>query len=304
MSRKNSREEKARRRLENAWKLDRYSPIPTPDEYISHIGFVPNDPFFYNSAVASIINGQQFAFRTKNQLVDYVNTQDFWTKECLTKSGKSYVEVSCYYLIDKKARKNAYTPNGSFTKEEVKKFRREQNIATNVKAGGFSLKESQEGNPTALYMVRHKMIDGKIVKDENDWKAKNPCYTGFNTIWVDLDEVENLPEGLFTDDERVHFSKFNEAIQPMDEEELDRMFNAGSESVLHEYYETNEDGEIIIDEFFNDEGKSIGFQPRKTRETWLRMFHPFPIQYKRGKLMIGAAPETENILTKQTNDYS
>ena len=82
------------------------------------------------------------------------------------------------------------------------------------------------------------------------------------------------------------------------------MFNAGSESVLHEYYETNEDGEIIIDEFFNDEGKSIGFQPRKTRETWLRMFHPFPIQYKRGKLMIGAAPETENILTKQTNDYS
>ena len=200
MSRKNSREEKARRRLENAWKLDRYSPIPTPDEYISHIGFVPNDPFFYNSAVASIINGQQFAFRTKNQLVDYVNTQDFWTKECLTKSGKSYVEVSCYYLIDKKARKNAYTPNGSFTKEEVKKFRREQNIATNVKAGGFSLKESQEGNPTALYMVRHKMIDGKIVKDENDWKAKNPCYTGFNTIWVDLDEVENLPEGLFTDE--------------------------------------------------------------------------------------------------------
>ena len=77
MSRKNSREEKARRRLENAWKLDRYSPIPTPDEYISHIGFVPNEPFFYNSAVASIINGQQFAFRTKNQLVDYVLIEYF-----------------------------------------------------------------------------------------------------------------------------------------------------------------------------------------------------------------------------------
>ena len=65
---KNSREEKAKK-IENAWKLDRYSPIPTPDEYISHIGFVPNDPFFYNSAVASIINGKQFAFRTKINLL-------------------------------------------------------------------------------------------------------------------------------------------------------------------------------------------------------------------------------------------
>ena len=296
MSRKNSREEKARRRLENAWKLDRYSPIPTPDEYISHIGFVPNDPFFYNSAVASIINGQQFAFRTKNQLVDYVNTQDFWTKECLTKSGKSYVEVSCYYLIDKKARKNAYTPNGSFTKEEVKKFRREQNIATDVKAGGFSLKESQEGNPTALYMVRHKMIDGKIVKDENDWKAKNPCYTGFNTIWVDLDEVENLPEGLFTDDERVYFGQGDERLQPMDEEELDRLLSVASQENLVERYETNEDGEVIIDEFECFDGKTA-YQPRKKRETWLSCFLPLPVDLKKNAIHIGGAPQLQNILS-------
>ena len=71
MSRRNSKEEKARRRLENAWKKDRYVPIPTPEEYIKHFGFVPNDAFFYNSAIAGDLNGQDFAFRTKTQLLDY-----------------------------------------------------------------------------------------------------------------------------------------------------------------------------------------------------------------------------------------
>ena len=98
MSRRNSKEEKARRRLENAWKKDRYVPIPKPEEYIKHIGFVPNDPFFYNSAIAGDLNGQDFAFRTKTQLLDYVETQDFFLKKVGTKSGDTCIEISCYYI--------------------------------------------------------------------------------------------------------------------------------------------------------------------------------------------------------------
>ena len=75
MSRKNSKEAKARRRLENAWKETRYTPIPKPEEYISHIGFIPNDPFFHNSCLAATQSGcEEFAFRTKNQLIDFVET--------------------------------------------------------------------------------------------------------------------------------------------------------------------------------------------------------------------------------------
>ena len=76
--------------MENAWKKDRYVPIPTPEEYIKHIGFVPNDPFFYNSAIAGDLNGQDFAFRTKTQLLDYVETQDFFLKKVGTKSEYLY----------------------------------------------------------------------------------------------------------------------------------------------------------------------------------------------------------------------
>ena len=302
MSRRNSREEKARRRLENAWKENRYTPAPIPDEYISHIGFIPDEPFWYNSCLAATqIGGSDFAFRTKNQLVDFVEKIEYPMKKINTKSGKRFVEVSVYFHTDSDC-----VENTNITTEEAKAlgWGKSANLVGAKCGGTMNIEKAKTGNVTSLYLVRHRIIDGEWVKDRKDHERMNPNYASLNTLWVPLEEVKNLPEGLFTDDERVHFSKFNEAIQPMDEEELDRMFNAGSESVLHEYYETNEDGEIIIDEFFNDEGKSIGFQPRKTRETWLRMFHPFPIQYKRGKLMIGAAPETDIILTKQTNDYS
>ena len=61
--------------------------------------------------------------------------------------------------------------------------------------------------------------------------------------------MENLPEGLFTDDERVYFGQGDERLQPMDEEELDRLLSVASQENLVERYETNEDGEVIIDEF-------------------------------------------------------
>ena len=304
MSRKNSKEAKARRRLENAWKETRYIPIPQPEEYISHIGFIPNDPFFHNSALAAAeFDCEEFAFRTKNQLVDFVENIDFPFKKVGNRANTPFVEVSCYFYHDpncvtndkdliKEAEKIGWNRNNHDTYAE-----REENTV-------IDMEKAKSGNVTALYLVRHRLIDGEWIKDKEHFNRRNPHFAQLNTIWVPLEEVKNLPEGLFTDDDKVYFSKFSETLSPMDEEELDRLFTAGKESILKNSYETNEDGEVIIEEFFNDEGKSIGFQPKKTRESWLLCFDPFPVSHKGNKLMIGAAPETRNLFTGDTNEYS
>ena len=54
MSKRNSKEAKAERRQKYLAKQDRFSnPVAKPEQdYIHHYGFVPNDPFFENAAVA------------------------------------------------------------------------------------------------------------------------------------------------------------------------------------------------------------------------------------------------------------
>ena len=301
MSRRNSKEEKARRRLENAWKKDRYVPIATPDEYINHLGFVPNEPFFYNSAVATIINGQQFAFRTRDQLVDFVETQEFYSKKVHTKTCDGFIEVSCYYLIDKNAGEDYLSEidEETYSRKDIEKLRKEQNISIKSKMDStFNLRKTERGNPTALYLVRHRTLDRKFIKDRKDFEAKNPCYTSFNTIWVSLDEVKNLPTGLFTDDERVYWGSRDEALQPCDEEELDRLLAHAEPEYLKKAYEHNEDGEVIIDEFKCFDG-SFAYQPRKKREIWLSCFRPLPMDIKKTGLHIAGAPQLHNIFTGQ-----
>ena len=297
MSRKNSKEEKARRRLENAWKATRYTPIPTPEEYINHFTFIPDEPFFYNSAIAA--RGEEdFAFRTKNQLVDFVENIDFPMKKVVTKAGKSFVEVSVYFHTDAE---DCVKEEADFSEEEAKKIGFTKYEGDDF-GGVLSMKKAKKGNVTALYLVRHRIIDGDWIKDQSDYTRKNPRFSSLNTLWVPLDEVKNLPTGLFTDDERIHYAKMFETLQPLDEEELERLFSASNGSSLKENYETNEEGEIIIEEFFNEKGQSIGFQPKKKRESWLRTFHAFPVTTKGKKLMIGIEPDTSNLLTGQVND--
>ena len=306
MSRKNSKEAKAKRRLENAWKETRYIPIPKPEEYISHIGFIPNDPFFHNSCLAATQSGcEEFAFRTKNQLIDFVENIDFpWKRRVNNKAGIPFIEVSCYFYHEP----NCLSYDREILKSCDKVGWNENNYANSKletgERGVIDIKKAKSGNVKALYLVRHRLIDGEWIKDKEHFHRRNPHFAQLNTIWVPLEEVKNLPEGLFTDDDKVYFSKFSETLQPMDEEELDRLFTAGKESILRNSYETNEEGEIIIEEYFNDEGKSIGFQPKKTRESWLRCFDPFPLSHKGNELLIGAAPETMNLFTGETNEYS
>ena len=49
----------------------------------------------------------------------------------------------------------------------------------------------------------------------------------------------------------MYFAKFYESIQPLDEEELERTLSLTSPSLINQAYETNDEGEVIIEEFFN-----------------------------------------------------
>ena len=79
MSKRNSRKAKQERREKSAWKTNRYTPCPIPEnDYIIHSGFIPNHPFFHNSAVATIWeDGGRLALRTKSQLLDFIETTDY-----------------------------------------------------------------------------------------------------------------------------------------------------------------------------------------------------------------------------------
>ena len=53
MSKKNSREAKLLRKEKYAQKRARFNdPCPKPDDYVRHYGYIHNEPYFHNSAIA------------------------------------------------------------------------------------------------------------------------------------------------------------------------------------------------------------------------------------------------------------
>ena len=95
MSKRNSPEAKAERRQKYLAKQNRFSnPVAKPEQdYIHHYGFVPNDPYFENAAVAINQPDMKAVFRTKQQLQEYIETGNVDELLC-TRSGKS----GCLYL--------------------------------------------------------------------------------------------------------------------------------------------------------------------------------------------------------------
>ena len=74
MSKRNSKEAKEARRQKYLAKQERFTnPVAKPEQdYIQHYGYIPNEPFFENAAVAWDTSDMKAVFRTKQQLIEYV----------------------------------------------------------------------------------------------------------------------------------------------------------------------------------------------------------------------------------------
>lgn len=264
MSKKNNKEAKQLRRADLLKKRDKFNnPCPRPEtEYLKHFGYVPNEPFFHNSAVAWDTPDMKLCLRTKQQLIDYV--KEGKVEGVITRSGKEVVHLSLFKTGENYSRANGFM---------------------NIKGKG-----------KAYYMVRHantlSVINGE--QKSSDWSVYNPFYNTVNTYCVPLDELENvLTDEEPTDEERIAIGKMDEAVQALTEEELDRLLASAKEANLREFYEY-ENGELIIDIFTTPNGTPL-YQPRKKDKTWLACVRVLPFMVEQDAIIVPSPQMTQNI---------
>jgi len=235
------------------------NPCPKPEHgYLKHFGYVPNDPFFHNSAVAWDMPDAKICLRTKQQLIEYVKEGN--VEGLITRSGKAVIYLSLFKTGENYSRTNAHM--------EVK------------------------GKGKTYYMVRHadKLCSVTNEKPRSDFSVYNPFYTKINTYSVPLDELETLlTDDEPTDEERISIGKWDEAVQALNEEELDRHLASANEAQLREFYEYK-NGELVIDTFPTPDGTLL-YQPRKKDETWLRCSSVLPFVVGDNSIVVPAQQE-------------
>jgi len=270
MSKRNSKEAKQQRREANMWKKTKFSnPCPKPENgYYKHFGYIPDEPYFHNSAVAWNTPDMRLSLRTKQQLLEYVKEGN--VEAMLTRSGKPVVYLSFF-----KSSEDYKIKNGMM----------------NVSAKG-----------KAYYMVRHFKLScslmGVKTPKREDWRISNPFFSKLNTYMVPIDELETLlTDDEPTDEERIAIGKCDEAVQALNEEELDRLLASANEAQLREHYEYH-NGEPIIDTFISEKGETF-YQPRKKDSTWLKCVSVLPFMIEGTSFIIPAAEavESQNIHT-------
>ncbi len=275
MSKRNSRKAKQERREKSAWKTNRYTPCPIPEnDYIIHSGFIPNHPFFHNSAVATIWeDGGRLALRTKSQLLDFIETTDYDFSSIVGTTDKEYIHLSVFYLFNDFTKVSEYKRGLSRTSAET--MFRTQFIDFD---GSTNIGYEEENINRCLYCFRPQLIGNSISKDPEEHKLNNPNYSYINSLNVPFDEIQNLPDGRWSMEEFIKFAKLDESITPLRDDELENWFSSKDreDAIREGAYETNEEGEVIIDEFQgigSKEGKTF-YQPRKTDAAFMTSFHP------------------------------
>ena len=266
MSKRNSREEKSRRREKLAKKRAKFNnPCPRPEEYIKHFGFIPNEPYFHNAALAWEGSDMRFAIRTKEQLVEYAEREE--TKWLGSTSGKKIAYVSIFHTGGKES-----------------DLRDSKNITTEVEDFDYSSQQY-------LYLFRDREsfaigIGSKAErKSLKEWERVNPFFNELNTFCLTKKDIKNLPAHRTHHSEITELAKKDEEYNAMREEELDRFLADKKESVLRKHY-VFEEGGLVIDEFEGREGTTL-FQPKKTEESWKVMGFSIPINVtKKGTLMV------------------
>lgn len=266
MSKRNSKEAKQQRRKKYEEKQLRFSnPCPHPEkDYLRHFGYVPNEPFFHNAAVAACDSRMKVAMRTKEQLIDYVENHDI--KPIGTRSTKGGFYISLFKTADYK-------------------------ITGNDGENWYMSFEPQSGVEKSYYIIRENI--GRFYGedfDETKWRRENPFYDQMNTYMVSKEQLKDLPDLAPTDEELIAIGKADEAHHPMNEQELDRFLSQSKEHALRHNYEFNDDG-LIIDEFKGRDGKEY-YQPRKTNKSWLHCVLSAPFIIKDGALVVCNISET------------
>ena len=271
MSKRNSREAKLLRREELAKKRAKFdNPCPKPKEYIKHFGFIPNEPYFQNAALAWEGSDMRFAIRTKDQLVEYAEREE--TKWLGSTSGKMINYVSVFHTGGKES-----------------DLRSSKNISTEIEDFDYSSQQY-------LYLLRERDTFAVSVgsgdqhpfrdeKSQQEWKRVNPFFNELNTFCLTKEDIKNLPTHRTHHSEVTELAKKDEEYNAMREEELDRFLADKPESILRKYY-AYEDGGLVIEEFEGRNGTTL-YQPKKTEESWKVMGYSIPINVtKKGTLMV------------------
>ena len=273
MSKRNSKEAKQQRRKKYEEKQLRFAnPCPHPEkDYLRHFGYVPNEPFFHNSALAVCNSKMKVAMRTKEQLLDYVENHDI--KSLGTRSGKSVFHISLFKTADYK-------------------------ISRNDGEHAYVSAKPQSEVEKSYYIIRENIyrINGDEF-DEKEWERENPFYEQMNTFMIPVENIKDLPELAPTDEELIAIAKQDEAVQPLNEMELDQLLSQSNEYALREHYVFNDDG-LIIEEFKGENDETY-YQPKKTDKTWLHCIFCTPFVIKDG--VLGVCNLQKSMGTKNIN---
>ncbi len=264
MSKRNSREEKSRRREELAKKRAQFNdPCPQPEEYLKHFGFIPNEPYFQNAALAWNRPDLRFALRTKDQLIEYMNREE--TEWIGTRSGVPINYVSVFHTGDDKEilmrHSNCYTEENDFDYSTQKYY--------------YILREVENFGV---------VIGGKRYSKKK-WEKLNPFFYPLNTFCLSEEDIKNLPSVRTDHSEITKLTKLDEKYNALTEEELDNLIADYTETQLRKSY-VFEEGGLVIDEFKTDEGETL-YQPKKKEEVWKVVGSSIPFYLTKTGIAVG-----------------
>lgn len=259
MGKKNSPEAKALRRAKVAAKRNAFSnPVERPNDCLRHFGFIPNEDFFKNAAVAWDTPDMKLALRTKANLIQC--RDEGLLKECMGRTGEDgFVYLSIFRTGDYKRMTQTH----------------------------FHLEDLNDDEDEIYYIYRPMeylgaAIGKKQITDE-ERATYLPFYNKGNTIMCPLSKLEELPDKGFSKEDIIKWGKIDESVSPLNEKELDNLLANANEVALRENYVFNDDG-LVIEEFVGNEGwgGETFYQPQKKDETWEHCLNitPFKITHK------------------------
>ena len=268
MGKKNSPEAKALRRAKVAAKRNAFSnPVERPADCLRHFGFIPNEDFFKNAAVAWDTPDMKLALRTKANLIQC--RDEGLLKECMGRTGEDgFVYLSIFRTGDYKR----------------------------MTQTGFHLEDLNDDEDEIYYIYRPMEYFGAAIGEKQITDEEREIYLPFynqgNTIMCPLSKLEELPDKGFSKEDIIKWGKIDESVSPLNEKELDNLLANANEVALRENYVFNDDG-LVIEEFVGNKGwgGKTFYQPQKKDEIWEYCLRITPFKITNNRLYVGHMDE-------------